>query len=200
VYSGFAMVLTLAIPIRKFYHMEDLVTLRHLDNMAKVMLATGSIVAYGYAMEVFMSWYSASHWEFFMMWNRMFGPMGWAYWVLILTNIAIPQATLWSRKLRVNVTWLFLLSLIINTGMWFERFVIVVTSLYREYLPSSWGTYRATKWDYMIYVGTMGFFTFLFFLFVRFLPMIPMSEIRMMLPQTKIKPGGPDAQVSEETV
>ncbi len=192
VYSGFAMVLTLAIPIRKFYHMEDLVTLRHLDNMAKVMLATGGIVAYGYGMEVFMAWYSASHWEFFMMWNRMFGPMGWAYWILIATNLAIPLTSLWSRKLRVNVAWLFFISIVVNTGMWFERFVIVVTSLYREYLPSSWGTYRATKWDYMIYVGTMGLFTFLFFLFVRFLPMIPMSEIRMMLPQTKVTRGGPE--------
>src|SRR6202046_880996 len=121
VYSGFAMVLTLAIPIRKFYHLEDLVTLRHLDNMAKVMLATGSIVAYGYGMEVFMAWYSASHWEFFMMWNRIFGPMGEAYWILILTNIAIPQATLWWRKCRVSVWWLFILSFIINIGMWFER-------------------------------------------------------------------------------
>ncbi|SEG23655.1 quinol:cytochrome c oxidoreductase quinone-binding subunit 1 [Bryocella elongata] len=195
VYSGFAMVLTLAIPIRKWYHLEDLVTERHLDNMSKVMLATGSIVAYGYGMEVFMSWYSGSHWEFFMMWNRMFGPMGWAYWMLILTNIAIPQATLWSRKLRVNVTWLFILSFIINIGMWFERFVIVVTSLYRDYLPSSWGTYRATKWDYMLFIGTWGFFTFLFLLFARIAPMIPMSEIRMMLPQTKVRPGGADAEV-----
>jgi Ni/Fe-hydrogenase subunit HybB-like protein len=194
VYSGFAMVLTLAIPLRKFYHLEDFVTLRHLDNMAKVMIGTGGIVAYGYGMEVFMSWFSASHWEFFMMWNRMFGPMGWAYWILILTNIAIPLTTLWSRKLRVNVTFLFILSLIVNTGMWFERFVIVVTSLYRDYLPSSWGTYRATKWDYMIYVGTMGLFTLLFFLFVRFLPMIPMSEVRMMLPQTKVRPGGAEAE------
>ena len=198
VYSGFAMVITLAIPLRKFYHLEDLVTLRHLDNMAKVMLATGSIVGYGYGMEVFMAWYSASHWEFFMMWNRMFGPMGWAYWILILTNLAIPLTTLWSRKLRVNVAYLFVLSFIINTGMWFERFVIVVTSLYREYLPSSWGTYRATKWDYMIYVGTLGTFTFLFFLFVRFLPMIPMSEIRMILPQTKVTPGGAKADVATE--
>src|ERR1700757_1673131 len=199
VYSGFAMVLTLAIPLRKFYHLEDLVTLRHLDNMAKVMLATGSIVGYGYGMEVFMSWYSASHWEFFMMWNRMFGPMGWAYWILIGTNLAIPLTTLWSRRLRVNVAFLFLLSFVINTGMWFERFVIVVTSLYRDYLPSSWGTYKATKWDYMIYVGTMGLFTFLFFLFIRFLPMIPMSEIRMMLPQSKVRPGGADAEtVTEE--
>jgi Ni/Fe-hydrogenase subunit HybB-like protein len=158
-------------------------------------------VCYGYGMEVFMCWYSASHWEFFMMWNRMFGPMGWAYWILILTNLAIPLTTLWSRKLRVNVLFLFLLSFIINTGMWFERFVIVVTSLYRDYLPSSWGTYRATRWDYMIYVGTMGLFTFLFLLFVRFLPMIPMSEIRMMLPQTKVRRGGADAEtVIEETV
>ncbi|HMF65562.1 MAG TPA: NrfD/PsrC family molybdoenzyme membrane anchor subunit [Edaphobacter sp.] len=200
VYSGFAMVLTLAIPIRKLYHMEDLVTLRHLDNMAKVMLATGSIVGYGYGMEVFMSWYSASHWEFFMMWNRMFGPMGWAYWILVLTNLAIPLTTLWSRKLRVNVTYLFILSFIVNTGMWFERFVIVVTSLYRDYLPSSWGTYVATRWDYIIFVGTWGLFTCLFLFFVRFLPMIPMSEIRMMLPQTKITRRGPDAEtVIEET-
>jgi Ni/Fe-hydrogenase subunit HybB-like protein len=200
IYSGFAMVITLAIPIRKFYHLEDLVTLRHLDNMAKVMLGTGLIVAYGYGMEVFMAWYSASHWEFFMMWNRMFGPIGWAYWILVLTNLAIPLTSLWSRKLRVNVTYLFLLSFVINTGMWFERFVIVVTSLYRDFLPSSWGTYRATKWDYMIYVGTLGLFTFLFFLFVRFLPMIPMSEIRMMLPQTKVKRGGKNAEtVIEET-
>jgi Ni/Fe-hydrogenase subunit HybB-like protein len=201
IYSGFAMVITLAVPIRKFYHLEDFVTLRHLDNMAKVMLATGMIVGYGYGMEVFMSWYAASHWEFFMMWNRMFGPMGWAYWMLILTNLAIPLTTLWSRKLRVNALFLFLLSFVINTGMWFERFVIVVTSLYRDYLPSSWGTYRATKWDYMTFIGTWGMFTFLFLLFVRFLPMIPMSEIRMMLPQTRIRPGGEDAEkVIQETV
>jgi molybdopterin-containing oxidoreductase family membrane subunit len=185
VYSGFAMVLTLAIPIRKFYRLEDLITLRHLDNMAKVMLATGSIVAYGYGMEVFMSWYSVSHWEFFMMWNRMFGPMGWAYWMLILTNVAIPLTTLWSRKLRVNVPFLFILSIIINIGMWFERFVIFVTSLYRDYLPSSWGTYRATRWDYMLFIGTLGIFGTFFLLFVRFAPMIPMSEIKAMLPQPK---------------
>ena len=187
IYSGFAMVLTLAIPIRRFYHMEDLITLRHIDNMAKVMLATGGIVAYGYGMEVFMSWYSASHWEFFMMWNRMFGPMGWSYGILIFCNIAFPLTTLWSRKLRKNVGFMFLISLIVNTGMWFERFVIVVTSLYRDFLPSSWGTYKATRWDYMTFVGTLGLFTTLFLLFVRFLPMIPMSEIRMMLPQAKVR-------------
>jgi Ni/Fe-hydrogenase subunit HybB-like protein len=186
IYSGFAMVVTLAVPIRKFYHLEDIITLRHLDNMGKVMLATGLIVAYGYSMEVFMSWFSASHWESFMMWNRMFGPMGWSYWVLITCNIALPQL-LWLRSVRVNPVQLFILSLIVNTGMWFERFVIVVTSLYRDFLPSSWGTYRATRWDYATFVGTLGLFTALFFLFIRFLPMIPMSELRGMLPQAKVR-------------
>jgi molybdopterin-containing oxidoreductase family membrane subunit len=188
IYSGFAMVLTLAIPLRKFYGLDQLVTERHIDNMGKVMLATGFIVAYGYGMEVFMAWYSASHWEAFMMWNRMFGPMGWSYWVLIACNLVIPLTTLWSRKLRTNIGFMFFLSLVVNIGMWFERFVIIVTSLYRDFLPSSWGTYRATKWDYMTYVGTLGLFTALFLLFVRFLPMIPMNEIRMMLPGAKITP------------
>ena len=186
IYSGFAMVLTLAIPLRKFYHLEGLVTERHIDNMGKVMLATGGIVAYGYGMEVFMAWYSASHWEFFMMWNRMFGPMGWSYWMLIACNIVIPLTTLWWRKLRTNIAFMFFISIVVNTGMWFERFVIVVTSLTRDYLPSSWGTYRATRWDYMTFIGTLGLFTTLFFLFIRLLPMIPMSEIRQILPGAKI--------------
>jgi Ni/Fe-hydrogenase subunit HybB-like protein len=186
VYSGFAMVLTLAIPIRKFYHLEDLITIRHIDNMGKVMLTTGWIVAYGYGMELFMSWYSANHWEYFAFWNRMFGPMGWSYWVLITCNIALPQF-LWLRYVRTNVSSMFLMSIVVNTGMWFERFVIVVTSLYRDYLPSSWGTYKATRWDYGTFIGTLGLFTFLFFLFIRFLPMIPMSELRILLPQAKVK-------------
>ena len=188
VYSGFAMVITLAVPIRKFYHLEDLITIRHLENMGKVMLTTGLIVAYGYWMEVFMSyWYSASRWEYFMMWNRMFGPMGWSYWVLITCNIALPQL-MWFRKFRRSPGWMFLMSFIVNTGMWFERFVIVVTSLTRDFLPSSWGTYKATRWDYATFAGTLGLFTVLFLLFVRFLPMIPMSELRILLPQAKIRP------------
>src|SRR6201990_3598718 len=197
VYSGFAMVITLAIPIRKFYHLEDLITLRHIDNMGKVMLTTGLIVAYGYGMELFMSWYSASHWEYFAFWNRLFGPMGWSYWVLITCNIALPQF-LWLRYVRTHVGLMFIMSFIVNTGMWFERFVIVVTSLYRDYLPSSWGTYRATRWDYGTFIGTLGLFTFLFFLFIRFLPMIPMSEIKMILPQTKLRLGGPKAETVVE--
>jgi molybdopterin-containing oxidoreductase family membrane subunit len=114
--------------------------------------------------------------------------MGWSYLVLIICNLAIPLTTLWSRKLRTNISFMFFISLVVNIGMWFERFVIVVTSMYRDFLPSSWGTYRATKWDYMTYVGTLGLFTALFMLFVRFLPMIPMNEIRMMLPAAKITP------------
>jgi molybdopterin-containing oxidoreductase family membrane subunit len=188
IYSGFAMVLTLAIPLRLIYKLDNLVTDRHIDNMGKVMLVTGFIVGYGYGMEAFMSWYSANHWEAFAFWNRAFGPMGWAYWILIASNLVIPLTTLWSRKLRTNLGFMFFISIVVNIGMWFERFVIVVTSLYRDFLPSAWGTYRATKWDYMTFVGTMGFFTFLFLLFVRFLPMIPMNEIRMILPQAKIKP------------
>ena len=187
VYSGFAMVITLAVPIRKFYHLEDMITTRHLDNMAKVMLTTGLIVAYGYAMELFMAWFSASHWEYFAFWNRLFGPMGWSYAVLIACNIAIPQL-MWLRAVRVSPSMMFVMSFIVNIGMWFERFVIVVTSLYRDYLPSSWGTYKATRWDYGTFIGTLGLFTFLFFLFVRFIPMIPMSEVRMLLPQAKVKP------------
>jgi molybdopterin-containing oxidoreductase family membrane subunit len=188
IYSGFAMVLTLAIPLRKFYHLEALVTERHIDNIGKLMLVTGFIVAYGYAIEAFMGWYSADHWEAFLTWNEMFGPMGWSYWMLIVSNVAIPLTTLWSRKMRVNMTYMFILSIIVNTGMWMERFVIIVVSLTRDFLPSSWGTYRATKWDYMTFIGTLGFFTFLFLLFVRFLPMIPMNEIRSLLPGAKIKP------------
>jgi molybdopterin-containing oxidoreductase family membrane subunit len=122
-----------------------------------------------------------------MMWNRMFGPMGWSYGVLVTCNLAIPLTTLWSRKLRTSIAYMFFLSIVVNTGMWFERFVIVVTSLTRDFLPSSWGTYRATKWDYMTFAGTLGLFTFLFLLFVRFLPMIPMNEVRMMLPGARIR-------------
>jgi molybdopterin-containing oxidoreductase family membrane subunit len=186
IYSGMAMVLTLAIPLRKFYHLEGMITTRHIDNMGKVMLAVGLIVAYGYGMEAFMAWYSASHWEAFTMWNRIFGPMGWSYWVLILCNLAIPLTTLWSRRLRASIPFMFCISIVINVGMWLERFVIVVGSVYRDFLPSAWGTYRATRWDYATYLGTLGLFIALFLLFVRFLPMIPISEMRAMLPAARI--------------
>ena len=189
IYSGFAMVLTLAIPIRAVYGLGDFITRRHLDVMAKVMLSTGLIVAYGYAIEAFMSWYSGNVYERAMMWNRMTGPYWWAYWGLILTNIAIPQA-LWSSRVRANVVALWMLSIVINIGMWLERFVIIVTSLHRDFLPSSWGMYRPTVWDWSTFLGTIGLFLTLLFLFIRFLPMISIFEMRTMVPGARVEKHG----------
>ncbi len=183
IYSGFAMVLTLAIPIRRIYHLEDLVTERHLDIMAKVMLATGIIVAYGYVMETFMSFYSADRYEAYMMLNRLKGPYSPLYWLLIACNLVIPQS-LWSRRLRRNVAWLFAISLVINIGMWLERFVIVVVSLSRDFTPSYWGMYIPTRWDWATYLGTFGLFFTLFYLFIRFLPMISIVEVRSLVHET----------------
>jgi Ni/Fe-hydrogenase subunit HybB-like protein len=186
IYSGFAMVMTLAIPIRKYYHLEDFITMRHLDNMAKVMLATGLIVAYGYMMETFMAFYSADTFEKYAFLNRMTGPYWPAYWSLILCNIAIPQA-LWSKKVRSSVPALFIIALIVNTGMWLERFVIVVISLHRDFLPSSWGMYYPTKWDYMTFAGTIGLFLTLLYLFIRYLPMISIFEMRTLVEEEEKK-------------
>jgi hypothetical protein len=183
------MVLSLIIPLRRWYHLESLITERHLNNAAKVMLATGLVVAYGYLMEAFMSWYSSNTFEQFMMKNRAMGPYGYMYWILILCNILIPQS-LWSKKVRLNVAALFMLSIVINIGMWLERYVIIVTSLYRDFLPSSWAAYSATKFDFSMFFGTIGFFLSLIFLFVRFLPAIAISEIRAILPGAKPKPHG----------
>jgi Ni/Fe-hydrogenase subunit HybB-like protein len=186
IYAGFAMVLTLAIPLRKFYGLEDFITLKHLENMAKVMLATGLIVAYGYMVEAFMAWYSGNEYEMFMMKNRMFGPYWWAYWLLILCNVVSPNL-LWIKNLRTNVPVLFLMSFVVSTGMWLERFVIIVTSLHRDYLPSSWGMYAGTRFDWAAFVGTLGLFVTLIFLFVRFLPAISIFEMRTILPEAESK-------------
>jgi molybdopterin-containing oxidoreductase family membrane subunit len=186
IYSGFAMVLVLAIPIRRFYGLRDMITERHLDNAAKVMLATGLIVAYGYTMEAFFAFYSGNPYEKFMFLNRAFGPYGWSYWLLVATNIVIPQL-LWIRRVRLNTVLLFLLSIDILIGMWFERFVIVVTSLHRDFLPSSWGMYVPTRWDLATYAGTVTFFFFLFLLFIRVMPMISIFEMRTLLPESKVK-------------
>ena len=186
IYSGFAMVLTLAIPIREAYNMKDFITDRHLNNMAKVMLATGLIVGYGYLTEAFYGWYSANKYEGFMILNRMTGPFAPTYWALIFCNIITPQS-LWFKRVRSNIPLLFVISLIVNVGMWLERFVIVITSLHRDYLPSSWGMYHPTKWDWATYMGTIGLFITLLFLFVRLLPMISIFEMRTLLPQAKVK-------------
>jgi Ni/Fe-hydrogenase subunit HybB-like protein len=185
IYSGFAMVLTLAIPIRAIYGLEDFITMRHLQNMAKVMLVTGLIVAYGYLTEAFIAWYSADTYEGFVPINRLTGPYAMAYWSLILCNIVVPQA-LWFKRVRTHVVALFVISLIVNVGMWLERFVIIVTSLHRDFLPSSWGMYAPTFWDWSTFIGTIGLFLALLFLFLRFLPMISIFEMRTMLPEAKV--------------
>jgi molybdopterin-containing oxidoreductase family membrane subunit len=184
IYAGFAMVLTLAIPLRKFYGLEDFITMRHLENMAKVMLATGLIVGYGYTMEAFMGWYSGNPYESFMILNRMTGPYAHFYWALIFCNIVTPQF-LWIKNVRTSVPALFAIAMVVNAGMWLERFVIVVTSLHRDFLPSSWGQYTPTFWDWSTYVGTLGLFVTLLFLFVRFLPVISIFEMRTLVPQAK---------------
>jgi len=178
IYSGFAMVLTLAIPVRRWYHLEDLITMRHIECMAKVMLGTGLIVAYGYAMEAFMAWYSGNQVERYTFINRAWiGGYWWTYWILILCNILTPQL-LWSKRVRLYLPAVFIISLIINIGMWLERFVIVVTSLTRDYVPSSWGMYYPTLWDWSTYAGTLGLFVSLMFLFIRGLPAISIFEMR----------------------
>jgi Ni/Fe-hydrogenase subunit HybB-like protein len=188
IYSGFAMVLTLAIPVRRWYHLEDLITTRHIECMAKVMLATGLIVAYGYAMEAFMAWYSADPYERYAFYNRAFpqhgtfalpqqGTYWWTYWLLITCNILIPQL-LWSKRIRLHAWSVFLISLVVNVGMWLERFVIVITSLTRDFVPSSWGMYYPTIWDWSTFAGTIGLFSALMFLFIRGLPAISIFEMR----------------------
>jgi molybdopterin-containing oxidoreductase family membrane subunit len=191
IYSGFAMVLVLAIPLRSFYGLEDFITLRHLENMAKIMLATGMMVAYGYAIEAFMAWYSGNGYEQFTQVNRMFGPYAVAYWALIACNVVAPQF-LWIKKVRKNVLALFFLALVVLVGMWLERYVIVITSLHRDFLPSSWGMYAPTVWDWATYLGTIGLFFALLFLFIRFLPVIAISEMQTLLPQAH--PHGADGR------
>jgi molybdopterin-containing oxidoreductase family membrane subunit len=184
IYSGFAMVLTLAIPVRHFYKLHDLITMRHIEAMAKITLATGLVVFYGYIMEAFFAWYSGNEYEQFMMLNRMSGPYGHMYWMLIFCNGFTPQL-LWFRKIRRHIPTLFIISLVVNVGMWLERFVIVVTSLHRDFLPSSWDMYYPTIWDWIIYIGSIGQFLVLFFLFLRFVPMIAMFEVKHLVPQSE---------------
>ena len=189
IYSGFAMVLTLIIPVRRWYHLEDLITMRHIESMSKVMLGTGLIVAYGYMLEAFMSWYSANKYERFMYANRAWlGHYWWTFALLILCNIAIPQL-LWSRKIRLNLQAVWLISIVVNIGMWLERFVIVITSLERDFVPSSWNQYFPTMWDFATYFGTFGLFLSLMFLFIRGLPAISMFETREVVHELEERHG-----------
>lgn len=186
IYSGFAMVMTLAIPIRALYGLQGFITMRHLQNMAKIMLATGLIVAYGYMMETFMAWYSGNQYEKFMMLNRFKGPYSGMYWALIVCNVVIPQL-FWLPRVRNSVPLLFIISIIVNIGMWLERYVIIVVSLHRDFLPSSWGMYTGTKYDWSMYLGTIGLFLTLLFLFIRVLPMISIFEMRTLVPEAEVK-------------
>ena len=181
IFSGFAMVVTLAIPTRKIFGLEDFITIGHLEKMAKVMLLTGSMVGYAYAMEFFIAWYSRVPEEGFVFLNRATGPYAWAYWIMVSCNVISPQL-FWFKSIRTNIVMLFILSIFINIGMWFERFVIVVTSLHRDYLPSSWDMYYPTFWDISLFIGSFGLFFTLFLLFIRFVPIVSIAEIKGVLP------------------
>ena len=177
IFSGFGMVLTLMIPLRSIFKLEDLLTIRHIELMCKVTLATGTIVGYAYGMEFFIAWYGGNPYEAYAFQNRAFGPYWWAYWIMISCNVITPQF-FWFKKLRTNVVVVWVLSIFVNIGMWFERFVIVVTSLHRDYLPANWGYYSPTKVDVLTFIGTFGLFMVLFLLFIRFLPLIAISEVK----------------------
>jgi molybdopterin-containing oxidoreductase family membrane subunit len=181
VFSGFGMVLTLLLPLRTVCKLEELITMRHIDLMCKVTLATGTIVGYAYTMEFFIAWYSGNPFERFTFINRAFGPYGWAYWWMISCNVLVPQF-FWFKFVRRNVAIVWILSIFVNIGMWFERFVIVM-SLHRDFLPSSWGFYAPTWVDIGTYIGTFGLFFTMFLLFMRFLPIIAISEVKAITPQ-----------------
>lgn len=194
IFSGFAMVLTLMLPLRAIYGLHDLITQHHIDNMCKITLATGSMVGYGYSMEFFIAWYSASPYEGFAFINRAFGQYAWAYWIMITCNVISPQL-FWSKWIRNNTMLVWLITIMVNIGMWFERFVIVVTSLANDFLPSSWGYYSPTIVDIFTFIGTFGVFSTLFLLFVRFLPMMAIAEIKAVTPQGD--PSHPDHKKSD---
>jgi Ni/Fe-hydrogenase subunit HybB-like protein len=178
IYSGFAMVLLLVLPLRRVYRLEDLITARHLDNMAKLLLAMGWLMAYAYIVEAFIAWYGGNLFErYAVLVARPLGPYAWLFWLMLAANVLTPQL-FWSRRLRTSVPALALGSAAILVGMWLERFVIIVGSLSRDFLPSSWATYRPTWVDLTILGGSLSFFVFLFALFVRFVPFVPMSELR----------------------
>jgi molybdopterin-containing oxidoreductase family membrane subunit len=184
IFSGFAMVLTLMIPARKWLNLHDMITLNTLDSMAKILLLTGSIVGYAYSIEFFIAWYGGEEYEQFAFINRATGPYWWAYFIMVTCNVISPQF-FWFRKIRRNPTALLILSLAINVGMWFERFVIVVTSLAHDFLPSSWGYFTPTIIDILTLAGSFGLFLTLFLLFCRFLPLLAISEVKAVLPQAR---------------
>lgn len=184
IFSGFGMVQTLMIVTRKVYKLENYITLDHMESIAKIVIATGSIVGLAYMTEFFVAWYSGSIWERYAFVNRAFGPLAWSYWVMFSCNVLTPQI-FWFKWVRRNMVVTFIISLLINVGMWFERFVIIVSSLYRDFLPSSWTNYIPTYVEVGIFIGTFGLFMFCFFLFSKFLPVINMFEVKTLLNHPK---------------
>lgn len=183
IFGGFAMVLTIMLPARAIYtQLHDMITPMHIDKMCKVILLTGSIVGYAYLMELFMAWYGANPYERAAFWYRAFGPYWWAYWSMMFCNVISPQV-FWFPWCRKNIFAVFIVCMFVNAGMWFERFVIIATTLARDFLPSSWGMFHPTWVDIFTFIGTFGIFTTLFLLFVRFLPMICMFEVKAVLPE-----------------
>jgi molybdopterin-containing oxidoreductase family membrane subunit len=182
VFSGFGMVLSLLVPLRKLLKLEDIITVRHVELMCKVTLATGSIVGYAYAMEFFIAWYSGNEYERYAFLNRAFGHYAWAYWTMITCNVVVPHL-FWFKKIRTNMLIVFILSILVNVGMWFERFVIVVISLHRDFIPANWGFFRPTWVDILTYLGTFGLFFTFFLLFLRFIPIIAIAEVKGVTPQ-----------------
>jgi Ni/Fe-hydrogenase subunit HybB-like protein len=183
IFGGFAMVLMLLIPARSLYpHMKDLVTLRHIENMAKIILVTGMMVGFAYSMEFFIAWYGGNKYELDVFINRATGPYWWAYWTMISCNVLSPQL-FWVKKFRTNVVVVFIVATFVTIGMWFERFVIIVSSLHRAFLPGEWHMFHPTLVDILTFVGSIGLFTHLFLLFLRFIPAFAMAEIKAVLPQ-----------------
>ncbi len=193
IFSGFAMVMTLMIVAAKAFRLEQIVTRRHFDNMAKIMLLTGSMVGYAYGMEFFIAWYGANPYEHFVFVNRAFGPYAWAYWTMISCNVLSPQI-FWFKRARQSLAVCFVISIFVNIGMWFERFVIVASSLHRDFLPSSWGYYVPTRWDVAALAGSFGLFLTMFCLFARFVPMVALAEVKAVLPAADPHHGAPPAR------
>lgn len=180
VFSGFAMVLTLLLIMRKVMHLENYITRKHVEYMNIVIIVTGSIVGVAYLTELFISWYSGVEYESYAFINRFSGPYMWAYWIMMACNVVTPQL-FWIKKIRTNFILTFILSIVVNIGMWFERFVIIVTSLHRDFLPSSWTMFHPTWVDIGVFVGTIGIFFFLFLLFARFFPVLALNELKSIL-------------------
>jgi len=191
IFAGFAMVIILSIPLRRAYGLEDFITMRHLDYMARITLATGLIVSYGYMIEVFFAYYSGNTYERAVMINRAFGPYAWSYWALIVCNFLAPQL-FWFHRFRTSIPALFIVALIVSVGMWLERFVIIVVSLNRDFVPAAWYMYYPTIWDFATFFGTIGLFLTLMFLFIRFLPVISIFEMRELVARTDEEQGSGD--------